>query len=65
MTAHAGTVVTADLQTVGRGQHGRVWESSAGANVLLSTLLFPPPELRRPAVLTAFAAVAVAETVPR
>ena len=61
--ANAGTVVTADLQTRGRGQHGRVWESPSGVNVLLSALLFPPPALRRPAVLTAFAAVVVGETV--
>jgi BirA family transcriptional regulator, biotin operon repressor / biotin---[acetyl-CoA-carboxylase] ligase len=61
--ADAGTVVTADLQTRGRGQHGRVWESPPGANVLLSALLFPPPALRRPVVLTAFAAVVVAETI--
>jgi BirA family biotin operon repressor/biotin-[acetyl-CoA-carboxylase] ligase len=61
--AYAGTVVTADLQSQGRGQHGRVWQSPPGTNVLLSALLFPPPELRRPAVLTAWAAVVVAETV--
>ena len=61
--AHAGTVVTADIQTHGRGQHGRVWESLPGVNVLLSALLFPPPALRRPVVLTAFAAVVVGETI--
>ena len=60
---YAGTVVTADLQVQGRGQYGRTWQSPPGANVLLSTLLFPPPALHRPAVLTAFAAVAVCETV--
>jgi BirA family biotin operon repressor/biotin-[acetyl-CoA-carboxylase] ligase len=61
--ANAGTVITADLQAQGRGQHGRVWQSPPGANVLLSTLLFPPPQLRRPAVLTAWAAVVVGETI--
>src|SRR5262245_19677215 len=60
---YGGTVITADLQSQGRGQHGRVWQSPKGVNVLLSTLLFPPAGLRRPAVLTAFAAVAVSETV--
>src|SRR5688572_13168970 len=60
---YAGTVVTTDIQAQGRGQHGRVWQSPPGANVLLSALLFPPPALRRPAILTAFAAVAVGETV--
>jgi BirA family transcriptional regulator, biotin operon repressor / biotin---[acetyl-CoA-carboxylase] ligase len=61
--ANDGTVITADLQTRGRGQYGRTWQSPPGTNVLLSTLLFPPPELRRPVILTAFAAVVVAETV--
>lgn len=58
-----GTVITADLQTQGRGQHGRVWESARRVNVLLSALLYPPPHLLRPTVLTALAAVAVAECV--
>lgn len=61
--ANAGTVITADLQSQGRGQHGRVWHSPPGTNVLLSALLFAPPALRRPPVLTAFASVAVAETI--
>jgi BirA family biotin operon repressor/biotin-[acetyl-CoA-carboxylase] ligase len=61
--ANAGTVVTADLQVRGRGQHGRVWESPPGVSVLLSALLFPPPALRRPAILTAWAGVVVGETV--
>jgi BirA family biotin operon repressor/biotin-[acetyl-CoA-carboxylase] ligase len=61
--ANAGTVVTADHQVLGRGQYGRSWTSPPGVNVLLSALLFPPADLRRPAVLTAFAAVAVAETI--
>jgi len=60
---HAGTVVTAERQTIGRGQHGRVWESPPSVSVLMSALVFPPPALRRPAILTAFAAVAVSETV--
>jgi len=63
--ANHGTVVTADVQTRGRGQYGRTWQSPPGANVLLSALLFPPPELRRPSILTAFAAVVVVETVAR
>src|SRR5262249_51261664 len=31
--------------------------------ILMSVLLFPPPPLRRPAILTAWAAVAVGETI--
>jgi BirA family biotin operon repressor/biotin-[acetyl-CoA-carboxylase] ligase len=58
-----GTVVLAREQTAGRGQHRRTWDCPPGRGVLLSALLFPPPGLRRPVLLTAWAAVAVAETV--
>src|SRR5262245_40276451 len=63
--AHDGLVVLAREQTAGRGQHGRHWQCPAGTGVLLSVLLFPPPALRRPAVLTAWAAVSVCETIHR
>jgi BirA family biotin operon repressor/biotin-[acetyl-CoA-carboxylase] ligase len=58
-----GVVVLAREQTVGRGQYGRTWQAPPGSSVLLSVLLFPPPPLRRPALLTAWAAVSVCETV--
>jgi BirA family biotin operon repressor/biotin-[acetyl-CoA-carboxylase] ligase len=61
--ANHGLVVTADAQTAGRGQYERAWQCPPGRGVLMSVLLFPPPELRRPAVLTAWAAVAVCDTV--
>lgn len=61
--ANDGVAVLAGEQTAGRGQHGRSWQCRRGDGVLLSVLLFPPPALRRPAVLTAWAAVAVCETV--
>jgi BirA family biotin operon repressor/biotin-[acetyl-CoA-carboxylase] ligase len=61
--ANHGLVVTADTQTAGRGQYERAWQCPPGRGVLMSVLLFPPPELRRPAVLTAWAAVAVRDTV--
>src|SRR5262245_43799106 len=61
--AHEGTAVLADVQTAGRGQYGRAWQCPPGAGVLLAVLLSPPSTLHRPAVLTAWAAVAVAETV--
>lgn len=60
---HDGLVVVADSQTAGRGQHGRSWTSKPGAGVLLSVLLFPPQALRRPALLTSWAAVSVCETI--
>jgi BirA family biotin operon repressor/biotin-[acetyl-CoA-carboxylase] ligase len=61
--SHDGLVVLAREQTAGRGQHGRSWHCPAGAGVLLSVLLYPPPVLRRPALLTAWAAVSVCETI--
>jgi BirA family biotin operon repressor/biotin-[acetyl-CoA-carboxylase] ligase len=60
-----GLVILANEQTAGRGQHGRSWLCGAGAGVLLSVLLFPPEPLRRPAILTAWAAVSVCEAIRR
>ena len=64
-SANAGTVVVAHSQTAGRGQHGRLWQSPPGSSLLLSVLLFPPLPLRRPALLTAWAAVCVGEAILR
>lgn len=61
--ANAGLAILADEQTAGRGQHGRTWLAAAGQSVLLSLLVAPPPKLCRPAVLTAWAAVAVCSTI--
>jgi BirA family biotin operon repressor/biotin-[acetyl-CoA-carboxylase] ligase len=65
LAAHheSGLVVVADYQTAGRGQYGRVWQSRPGSSLLMSVALRPPPELCRPVVLTALAAVAVGEAV--
>lgn len=61
--ANDGLVILADEQTAGRGQHGRTWLAPPRASVLLSVLVFPPAELRRPSILTAWAAVAVCATI--
>src|SRR5260370_39859149 len=61
--ANDGVVLIAGEQTVGRGQHGRSWQCQAGAGVLLSALVFPPPQLRRPVILAAWAANAVCRTI--
>src|SRR5260370_14222896 len=55
--------ILAGEQTAGRGQHGRTWTATPGSSVLLSLLLFPPDFLRRPAILTAWAAVSVCRTI--
>ena len=39
--APAGTVVTADEQSAGRGRHGRRWTAPAGAALLYSAVLRP------------------------
>ena len=37
--AKSGSCYTADFQTHGKGQHGRVWESSKGQNIICSYIL--------------------------
>src|ERR1043166_698683 len=58
-----GTGWLAREQTAGRGQYGRTWTAPAGSSVLISLLLFTPPELRRPPVIVAWAAVSVCELI--
>jgi BirA family biotin operon repressor/biotin-[acetyl-CoA-carboxylase] ligase len=63
--ANHGTVVVAYEQSAGRGQYGRSWQAPPASSVLMSVLLFPPQQLQRPAVLTAWAAVSVCELSAR
>ncbi len=56
-----GDAVVALYQTRGRGQYGRQWASRPGSSLLLSVAADPPT--RSPVVLTAWAAVAVADAV--
>src|SRR6202011_2270051 len=63
--ANDGLAVLAAEQSAGRGQYGRTWVAPKGSSVHLSVLLFPPPRLLRPAVLTAWAAVSVCEMIRR
>lgn len=58
-----GLVILTNEQTAGRGQYGRRWLAGPGSSVLMSVALMPPPLLRRPVILTAWAAVAAAETI--
>ena len=37
--AKSGSCFRADYQTHGKGQHGRIWESSKGQNILCSYIL--------------------------
>ncbi len=58
-----GIAYLADEQTAGRGTHGRVWQAPPRSSVLLSVVV--PPGVGRAVVLTAWAAVCVAETARR
>jgi BirA family transcriptional regulator, biotin operon repressor / biotin---[acetyl-CoA-carboxylase] ligase len=58
-----GLALVAHFQSAGRGQYGRIWQSRPRGSLLLSVALRPPPEVRRPVILTALAAVAVAEAI--
>lgn len=51
-----GTLVTADVQTAGRGRMGRIWSAPAGSSLLMSLVLRDPP-----APLPLLAAVAVCD----
>jgi BirA family biotin operon repressor/biotin-[acetyl-CoA-carboxylase] ligase len=61
--ANDGVAILAKEQTAGRGRYGRNWHCPPGAGVLLSVALFAPDHVRRPVLLTAWAAVAVADAV--
>lgn len=56
-----GLVLVANDQSAGRGQYGRTWVNRPGSSLLMSAVVRPPAGLRRPVVLTAWVAVAVAE----
>jgi BirA family biotin operon repressor/biotin-[acetyl-CoA-carboxylase] ligase len=65
--AEDGTTVVADAQTAGRGRHGRVWFSPAGAGLYASTVVRPGSGMSsagNPAsLLTIASGVAIAEAV--
>ena len=59
-------VVTADMQSAGRGQRGSVWQSAVGENLLLSILLRPSAvKASRSFSLSVVAALALKKCVAR
>src|SRR5262249_38719143 len=62
-TANEGLVVLAEHQSAGRGSRGRTWDTPPRSSILMSGLLFPPPNPADPAWLTALGAVAAADVV--
>ena len=65
--ADEGTTVIADMQTSGRGRHGRAWFSPPGAGLYVSVILRPRPDFAgyqsRTSLLTIATGVAIAEAV--
>lgn len=62
-SSREGLVVFAELQTSGRGQYGRRWESAAGKGLWFSILLRPQLDVTQSARLTDLFATAVAATI--
>jgi BirA family biotin operon repressor/biotin-[acetyl-CoA-carboxylase] ligase len=65
--AEEGTTVVAEMQTAGRGRHGRVWFSPPGAGLYVSVIVRPRSGLGNDenpaALLTLASGVAIAEAV--
>lgn len=61
--ASEGTIVTADMQTAGKGRRGRSWESTAGTSLLFSLLLRPRLEPDTAPQITLLMAMAVTKAV--
>jgi len=61
--AVSGTVVFAEEQAKGRGRLGRAWVAPRGACLLCSTILREPTEVERVPLVTAVAALSVADVV--
>ncbi len=60
-----GTVVTADLQTAGRGRHGRAWHSEQGQGLYLSLVLRPKCSPDSAPLLTLVAGLGVKDALER
>ncbi|MFK7970680.1 MAG: biotin--[acetyl-CoA-carboxylase] ligase [Bacteroidia bacterium] len=54
-----GTVISADVQTQGRGQAGTTWTASSGQNILMSVILYPKLAAPEAYALGQMAALAV------
>lgn len=61
----AGVAVVAELQTAGRGRHGRTWSSPAGVNLMVSVGLRPAIAAADAWMLSAAAALALREACTR
>jgi BirA family biotin operon repressor/biotin-[acetyl-CoA-carboxylase] ligase len=62
-TAQNGLTITADEQTAGKGQRGRIWKSEAGESLLMSIITVPDKSLDEQFLFSAAVAVAIAEVL--
>lgn len=58
-----GLVILAEEQTGGRGRQGRKWFAPPGSGILMSVLLFPPPEIAQAEALVCLSAVSAAQAL--
>ena len=58
-----GTLVTADMQTAGRGRRGRSWDSPSGTNIYFTILLKPEFAPDKASMLTLVIAHAIARVL--
>lgn len=63
--AESGTLVTADMQTAGKGRMGRSFNSPAGSSVYMSVILRPGTDMHSSQLITSCIAAAVADAVDR
>ncbi len=61
--AAEGTIVTAEMQTEGRGRRGRSWHSPEGAGIYLSIILRPKFEPDKAPGVSIMTALALADTL--
>jgi BirA family transcriptional regulator, biotin operon repressor / biotin---[acetyl-CoA-carboxylase] ligase len=60
-----GTVVISDVQTQGRGRHGKEWISEPAKNLLFSTIIRPKLETGKIQLITFFLANTIASVIER
>jgi len=63
--ASQGTLVTAEMQTRGRGRRERTWISKPNANLLFSLVLRPAWSVEQASLVTLMMAIAVAKSIRR
>lgn len=58
-----GTVIVANMQTLGRGRKGKIWQSPAGSAIYMTILLKPDFSPDKASMLTLVMALSVADAV--